>query len=192
MISLNSANMQCITTLTTGVMFTKHLPHSCIPQNVIRKMQMNLDGIFNLFIIILYRTLAYCFLIAFCFAILFLFRIIICVAESGTIALDEYVRLLGARGLKTASQMEDELEDALRVFDTLGDGFLVANDLREMMRTQGEPVDGDDVSEFMKVATVDADGRMYYMGQCRIFTKSRSSPVWLADKLCHFESYLSY
>ena len=28
-------------------MFTKHLPHSCVSQNVIRKMQMNLDGIFN-------------------------------------------------------------------------------------------------------------------------------------------------
>ena len=43
----NSANTQYITTLTTGVMFTKHLPHSCVSLNVIRKMQMNLDGIFN-------------------------------------------------------------------------------------------------------------------------------------------------
>ena len=39
--------MQCITTLTTGVMFIKHLPHSCVSLNVIRKMQTNLDGIFN-------------------------------------------------------------------------------------------------------------------------------------------------
>ena len=41
--------MQCITTLTTGVMFTKvkHLPHSCVSLSVIRKMQTNLDGIFN-------------------------------------------------------------------------------------------------------------------------------------------------
>ena len=43
----NSANTQCITTLTTGVMFIKHLPHSCVSLNVIRKMQMNLDGIFQ-------------------------------------------------------------------------------------------------------------------------------------------------
>ena len=28
-------------------MFTKHLPHSCVSLNVIRKMQTNLDGIFN-------------------------------------------------------------------------------------------------------------------------------------------------
>ena len=26
--------MQCINTLTTGVMFTKHPPHSCVSQNV--------------------------------------------------------------------------------------------------------------------------------------------------------------
>ena len=41
--------MQCITTLTTGVMFIKHLPHSCVSLNVICKMQnlMNLDGIFK-------------------------------------------------------------------------------------------------------------------------------------------------
>ena len=30
-------------------MFTKHLPHSCVSLNVIRKMQTNLDGIFNEF-----------------------------------------------------------------------------------------------------------------------------------------------
>ena len=29
-------------------MFTKHLPHSCVSLNVIRKMQTNLDGIFNM------------------------------------------------------------------------------------------------------------------------------------------------
>ena len=38
----NSANTQCITTLTTGV-----IPHSCVSLNVIRKMQTNLDGIFK-------------------------------------------------------------------------------------------------------------------------------------------------
>ena len=43
----NSANTQCITTLTTGVMFIKHLPHSCVSLNVIRKMKTNLDGIFK-------------------------------------------------------------------------------------------------------------------------------------------------
>ena len=44
----NSANTQCITTLTTGVMCTKHLPHSCLSQNVIRKMRMSLDSSFNI------------------------------------------------------------------------------------------------------------------------------------------------
>ena len=44
----NSANTQCITTLTAGVMFTKHLLHSCVYQNVIHKMRMSLDSSFNL------------------------------------------------------------------------------------------------------------------------------------------------
>ena len=30
-------------------MFTKQLPHSYVSHNVIRKMQMNLDGIFNMY-----------------------------------------------------------------------------------------------------------------------------------------------
>ena len=43
----NSANTQCVTTLTTGVMCTKHLPHGCVWQNLIRKMRMNLDSSFK-------------------------------------------------------------------------------------------------------------------------------------------------
>ena len=43
----NGANTQCITTLTTGVMFTKHLPHSCVSQNVIRQNNANEFGVTN-------------------------------------------------------------------------------------------------------------------------------------------------
>ena len=46
-VAYNSANTHCITTLTTGVMFTKHLPHSYVSQNVIRQMRMSLDSSFN-------------------------------------------------------------------------------------------------------------------------------------------------
>ena len=53
-------------------------------------------------------------------------------SENGSISLDEYMRVLGTRGLKSESEMEEELEEALKVFDKEGDGYILASEFKEV------------------------------------------------------------
>ena len=59
--------------------------------------------------------------------------------ENGTISLEEFVRVLGTRGLKSESEMEEELEEALKVFDKEGDGYILASEFKEV-RALCDPV----------------------------------------------------
>ena len=43
-------------------------------------------------------------------------------SDLGKVSLDEYVRVIGQRGLKSEPEMEEELEEAMRVFDKDGMG----------------------------------------------------------------------
>lgn len=82
--------------------------------------------------------------------------------ESGSLTLDEYMKVIGGRGLKTEPEMEEELEEALRVFDKQGEGCIEAEELKQVLRTLGEPVDDGDIAEMMKVAEVAGDGKINY------------------------------
>ena len=42
------------------------------------------------------------------------------------------MRVLGTRGLKSESDMEEELEEALKVFDKEGDGYILASEFKEV------------------------------------------------------------
>ena len=42
------------------------------------------------------------------------------------------MRVLGTRGLKSESEMEEELEEALKVFDKEGDGYILASEFKEV------------------------------------------------------------
>lgn len=76
--------------------------------------------------------------------------------------LDEFITLIGTRGLKSEMEMEDELEDAMRVFDKDGSGIIDADELKAALRNLGEPIDDDDIAELLKVAEVDSDGKLGY------------------------------
>lgn len=84
------------------------------------------------------------------------------VDENGNVNMDEFMRLVGQRGIKGDMEMEEELEEALRVFDKNGEGCLDATELKNIMRTLGEPIDDDDIHEMMKVAEVAGDGKINY------------------------------
>ena len=79
--------------------------------------------------------------------------------------MDEFMRLVGTRGLKSEAEMEEELEQALGVFDKNGEGCIDAADFKVTLRTLGEPVDEDDIAEILKVAEVAGDGKINYYGQ---------------------------
>ena len=43
-------------------------------------------------------------------------------SDVGKVTLDEFIRVMGQRGVKSEPEMEEELEEAMRVFDKLGNG----------------------------------------------------------------------
>jgi len=90
--------------------------------------------------------------------------------DNGNLNLDEYVRLVGSRGIKREQEMEEELEEALRVFDREGLGKIDAEDLKMALRTYGEVLEDDDVNEMMKVAEITADGKIDYQDFIRKVT----------------------
>ena len=66
--------------------------------------------------------------------------------------------------MKTASEMERELQQSFKVFDVNGDGFINASELLQAMSTIGEKMTEEDVSDIMKQWDSDGDGKIDYKG----------------------------
>ena len=58
----------------------------------------------------------------------------------------------------------DELREALRVFDRDDNGYISADELRRMMMTSGECLTEEEVDEMMKMADKEGNGRVNYDG----------------------------
>ena len=56
----------------------------------------------------------------------------------------------------------DELREALRVFDRDDNGYISADELRRMMMTSGECLTEEEVDEMMKMADKEGNGRVNY------------------------------
>lgn len=56
----------------------------------------------------------------------------------------------------------DELREALRVFDRDDNGYISAEELRRMMTTSGECLTEEEVDEMMKMADKEGNGRVNY------------------------------
>src|SRR6218665_3099738 len=85
--------------------------------------------------------------------------------DNGRMSLEEFLRLVGNRGLQTETEIHHDLEDALRFFDKGGRGLLRTDDLRTALKSYGEPLDDDDLTEMMKMADVRGDGCINCLGQ---------------------------
>ena len=59
---------------------------------------------------------------------------------------------------------EDELKDAFRVFDRDGNGFISAEELRNVMTNLGEKLTDEEVDEMIFEADMDGDGQINYTG----------------------------
>ena len=62
----------------------------------------------------------------------------------------------------TAATEEDELREALRVFDQDQNGFISAAELRHVMTNLGEKLTDEEVDEMIREADVDGDGQINY------------------------------
>jgi len=76
--------------------------------------------------------------------------------------------------MKSASEMERELEQSFKVFDVNGDGFINACELRQAMSTIGEKMTEKDVTDIMKQWDKDGDGKIDYKGYFLVFRPHRS------------------
>jgi len=66
--------------------------------------------------------------------------------------------------MKTASEMEKELQQSFKVFDVNGDGFINASELRQAMTTIGEKMTEKDINNIIKQWDTDGDGKIDYKG----------------------------
>ena len=57
---------------------------------------------------------------------------------------------------------EDQIPETFRVFDKDGDGFLSADELKQVMGNNGEKLTDDEVEELIKEADIDNDGQINY------------------------------
>ena len=76
---------------------------------------------------------------------------------------DEFVIMMSIH-VKTASEMERELQQCFQVLDANGDGFINACELRQLMTTIGEKMTENDINDIIKQWDSDGDGKIDYKG----------------------------
>lgn len=79
---------------------------------------------------------------------------------NGSIEFAEFLLLISNK-LRT-EDIQDEMNDAFKVFDKNGDGVLTPTELREMLEKFGEKMKQEDIDEFIRTADKDGDGRIDY------------------------------
>ena len=62
----------------------------------------------------------------------------------------------------------EELDQAFRMFDNNGDGYIDARELRHLLTNLGEKLTDTEVDEMIAEVDIDGDGKVDYRGQCNI------------------------
>ncbi|CBI34166.3 hypothetical protein VitviT2T_021291 [Vitis vinifera] len=79
---------------------------------------------------------------------------------NGTIEFGEFLNLM-ARKMKE-SEAEEELKEAFKVFDKDQDGYISANELRNVMFNLGERLTDEEAEQMIREADLDGDGQVNY------------------------------
>ena len=83
---------------------------------------------------------------------------------SGEVDFDEFVKIM-LKYWKDPVDEEKELKDAFKVFDRNNDGYVVADEIKYVMKNLGHDLSDKDIDEIMKKADVNGDGRLDYEGK---------------------------
>ncbi|XP_039032560.1 calmodulin-2/4-like [Hibiscus syriacus] len=81
------------------------------------------------------------------------------VQGKGTIDFDDFLNIM-ARKMK--ENVIDELQEAFKVFDRDQDGFISANELRQVMMNLGERLTMEEAEQMIREADLDGDGLVSY------------------------------
>ncbi len=88
---------------------------------------------------------------------------------NGKIDFDEFLAMMGRR--TAPEDGEEEMKQAFRVLDADGNGYITPRELHRVMRNLGENLTEDEISEMVKQADLDGDGRINYEGSIAIGTQ---------------------
>jgi Ca2+-binding EF-hand superfamily protein len=91
---------------------------------------------------------------------------------SGTIEFDEFVQMMAKRIEQRPDDGED-LKEAFEVFDRNKDGYITAEELRQVMRSLGENLTDQELNEMMKAADANGDGIINFNEFQEIWTDAR-------------------
>lgn len=80
--------------------------------------------------------------------------------QSGTITLDEFVRLMASG--TDAVDPQAEILEAFKVFDVDGNGTITADELKQVMGNLGHPITDDEVQAMIARVDTNADGKIDY------------------------------
>ncbi|UJR28157.1 hypothetical protein I4U23_009411 [Adineta vaga] len=89
--------------------------------------------------------------------------------KSGTIEFEEYLSFM-LTFIKKNITTEENLKDAFNLFDQDGDGFIIVNDLREIMTSLGEKITDEDLDEMIREADIDKDFKVNFQEFQRIMS----------------------
>ena len=91
----------------------------------------------------------------------------------GDIDFAEFVTLMAHKMADEKS--EATLKAAFSVFDTSGDGFISAEEMRRIMINVGEPVTLDDVEQVIRKVDIDGDGVINYDEFTKVIIEEKST-----------------
>ncbi|KAK2172304.1 hypothetical protein NP493_970g00017 [Ridgeia piscesae] len=81
--------------------------------------------------------------------------------QNGLIERDELVPIV-RKFWKDPSDEEKELKEAFLVFDQNKDGFVVAEEIKFVMKQLGQPMTDEEVDEILRQGDVNGDGKLNY------------------------------
>lgn len=84
------------------------------------------------------------------------------VAGNDKIDFEEFLIMMGRRTV--ADDSEEEMRQAFRVLDADGNGYITPRELHRVMRNLGENLTDEEITEMVKQADLDGDGRINYEG----------------------------
>jgi Ca2+-binding EF-hand superfamily protein len=94
-------------------------------------------------------------------------------AAAGDIDFAEFVTLMAHKMADEKS--EATLKAAFSVFDTSGDGFISAEEMRRIMINVGEPVTLDDVEQVIRKVDIDGDGVINYEEFTKVIIEEKAT-----------------
>lgn len=81
---------------------------------------------------------------------------------------------------------QEEIQEAFKVFDKDGNGYISAAELRHVMTSLGEKLTEEEVDEMIREADIDQDGQINY----EEFVKMMVSHTFITCCCCYVQSRL--